>query len=219
LPITWLILLCVLQLCTTDAVRESNRRGAERFSHLDFVGAVRMFEDALRHDPKCGLVRTNLVVACLHAGRLEDARRHIEYLSSLGGDDPHTHYLSGVLLLRWGRAEEAAAHFESVLRRDGRDAATLAQLGMARLHAGLYPDAVDLLRRAVDLDPSDHTALYNLSRALLMLGRRDEATPVLEEFRRLKKNRPDAALGGMGDPALIPGRYARIRCLEDSAER
>ena len=52
------------------------------------------------------------------------------------------------------------------------------------LAAGQLDAAMPDLRRAVDLNPRAYDALFNLGMALWELGRREEATPVLERFVR-----------------------------------
>ena len=97
----------------------------------------------------------------------------------------------GEFLVGQARNQDAAAVYRDILDRDPDHVAALCKLG-AVLHS--YPafqdEAVVLLRRAIALDASAIDAYRPLASNLDTLGRRDEATDVLRQWREAAPTDP-----------------------------
>jgi tetratricopeptide (TPR) repeat protein len=89
----------------------------------------------------------------------------------------------------------------------------LSQLGLIEFHQGNHARAAQLFREALEIDPDDTVALYNLARLSIMEGKRAEGNRLIERFRRVKQRPMDRPMGGMGEPVVVPGKYAQLRDL------
>lgn len=205
----------ILTLSTTCASKEAehlNVAGCERAAVFDFVQAAGFFADASRVDPECRTLRLNLVSARLHAGQLTEARQELEKLAGQAGEDPYFEYLYGMLLLREGREEDAVRHFRTVLSIDPGDADSFCQLGLIEFHRGNLDSAVKYFEQTLNRNPANPAALYNEARALKALGEDAKSRELMERFKALKATQKPVPGGGMGEPYLIPGKYASLQC-------
>jgi tetratricopeptide (TPR) repeat protein len=206
------LILILSTTCASKEAEQLNAAGCERAAVFDFVQAAGFFADASRVDPDCRTLRLNLVSARLHAGQLSEAREELEKLAGQAGEDPHFEYLYGMLLLREGREEDAVQHFRAVLRIDPGDADSFCQLGLIEFHRNHLESAVKYFEQALNCDPSNAAALYNDARALKALGEDAKSRKLMERFKVLKATRKPTPGGGMGEPYLIPGKYASLQC-------
>lgn len=208
------LILILSTTCPNQEARDLNAAGCERAAVFDFVQAAALFAEASRADPDCRILRLNLVSARLHAGQLMEARQQLEKLSDAAGHNPYFEYLYGMLLLREGHETEAAVHFQTVLQIDPADADSFCQLGLIEFHRGNLTPAVEYFEQALQRDPDNPSALYNEARALKALGKEAESRRLMERFKALKASQKPTPGGGMGEPYLIPGKYASLRCGE-----
>ncbi len=206
------LLLILSTTCSSREATELNLAGCHRAEVFDFVQAAGLFAQAVQADPDCRLLRLNLISARLHAGELIDARRELEKVDVKPGQDPYFEYLYGMLLLREGEEAQAAARFRTVLEIDPADADSFCQLGLIEFHRGSLGQAVEYFEQALQLDAENPTALYNEARALKALGRDAKSRELMERFKVLKAARKPTPGGGMGEPYVIPGKYASLRC-------
>ncbi len=212
--IAWLILIIGMSpVCGDAGARLANHRGIERAQAQDFQGAASEFRKALQLDPACPVIQVNLAIACLNSGELEESQAQLNRLGTVAPDDPYVIYLSGVLLVRRGRETEAREPFQRLLDLDPSDSATMSQLGLIEFHEGNHARAAQLFRNAIEIDPDNTVALYNLARLSIMEGKRAEGDRLIERFRNVKQRPIDRPVGGMGEPVVVPGKYARLRSL------
>jgi protein O-GlcNAc transferase len=126
------------------------------------------------------------------------------------------HYNLGVMRSRDGAPpDEALAQFRRAFELDPTHADAANNLGAALVAKGLREPGLDCFRAAVKLQPREPRYLANLVRGLVLLGRLDEASPILLALARAN---PDNAGAYLLTEALLvaeitPGeRYpARIR--------
>ncbi|MEJ2079241.1 MAG: tetratricopeptide repeat protein [Acidobacteriota bacterium] len=206
------LILILSTTCASKEAEQLNVAGCERAAVFDFVQAAGFFADASRADPDCRMLRLNLISARLHAGQLDEARQELEKLAGQAGQDPYFEYLFGMLLLREGHADNASLHFRKVLEIDPSDAETFCQLGLIEFRRGDLDAAVDYFKQALQRDPANPAALYNEARALKALGRDAQSRELMERFKTLKASQKPSPGGGMGEPYLIPGKYATLQC-------
>ena len=209
-----ILLMGITQLCENPEAVLANRSGLEKSEAQDFFGGAREFRTAHRIDPGCPVIQINLVIACLNSGNLEEAGAHLEALGGFLPGDPYVIYLSGVLKVRLGRDAEARQHFQRLLEIDRSDSTTLSQLGLIESHAGNHARDGELFRKALEIDPDDTVALYNQARLCILEGDREGGERLIDRFRKVKRRPTDRPMGGMGEPVLVPGKYARFRGLE-----
>lgn len=211
----WLMLLWLsARTCAAPEVLEHHRAAVEHFGYFDFHAAAEEFWEAWKADPDCEPAIINFVIACLHSGRLHEAEVQLQRLLRRHPDEPRITYLQGVLLQRQGKENEARNFFTAVLERDPTDSATLGQLALIAFHQGRFEEALEYVERARREDPSSPMLIYSEARIRLQLGQREAAHRLFEEFRNRKNSEPRPMTGGMGEPTVIPGKYAQLICID-----
>ncbi|GAB4231701.1 MAG: hypothetical protein Kow00109_03970 [Acidobacteriota bacterium] len=211
------ILLCFFLLndaCQAPEVLAHHREGVRHFSYYDFHGAADAFWAAWKAGPECEPAVINFVIACLHSGRLHEAETQLKRLERGRPEDPRILYLQGILLLRQGREGDALRYFEQVRELDPGDPATLGQLALIAFHAGEFQKSLDYLEEARRLDSEDPSLIYSEARARLQLGQREKAQELFTLFRERKKVTKKPMPGGMGEPSVVPGKYAELICID-----
>lgn len=138
---------------------------------------------ALELDPLSLIIRTNLGVACLHNGRIDDAIAHFRKAIELDGTFHYAYRSYGLALELQGKIPEAISCYEK--------AATLTdapiELGMlGRIYGivGRKDEAQEILERLRQLRAQRYTAAYSLALVALGLGDKSESLHWLEEGYR-----------------------------------
>jgi Flp pilus assembly protein TadD len=127
------------------------------------------------------LAHNGLGVACLKAGRLDEAAHEFTAALRLRPAYADAHYNLGVVWLRRQDPAEAAPCFEAALRCDPNHLRALKSLGLALLVGGRGEEAEGYFTRAWDADPQDPAVSYGLGRCREREGRLDEAAA---DYRR-----------------------------------
>jgi TolB-like protein/Tfp pilus assembly protein PilF len=138
---------------------------------------------ALELDPLSLIIRTNLGVAYLHNGRIDDAIAHFRKAIELDGTFHYAYRSYGLALELQGKIPEAISYYEK--------AATLTdapiELGMlGRIYGivGRKDEAQKILERLRQLRAQRYTAAYSLALVALGLGDKSESLHWLEEGYR-----------------------------------
>ena len=143
-----------------------------------YADSVTLMQAAVDSYPNSALAHHNVAFALLGAGRLREAREHLEYGLRLEPDSVDAHNTLAATFSEAGHSREAIPHLEAVLRRPRRPAPIQPRRGVAR--GGEPAQAVAYLQRALQVKP-DAASHRNLGKALLQLGRPAEA---IEQFRQ-----------------------------------
>lgn len=174
-------------------------------SQGDLPRAVAALESASRRDPSwSNLFR--LADLELKAGRIADARRHLEELlarspGNLWGLDK----LGTLELLAGDPARAERLYLDLIRLQPQRSHYT--NLGLARSLLGRHAEAVAAYREALELAPGHIAVTLNLADALLAFGREAEARSLYNQvLRRLAANEAAASLSPMD-------RMIRAQCL------
>ncbi|MFL6262753.1 MAG: protein kinase domain-containing protein [Thermoanaerobaculia bacterium] len=110
----------------------------------------------------------------IKAGRIADARRHLEQLLARGPDNLWGRDKLGYLELVKGEPKRAEQIYLELIRRHPQRA-FYTNLGLARSLLGRHEEAVEAYRHALELAPGHLTVLLNLADAQLALGHGEEA--------------------------------------------
>jgi tetratricopeptide (TPR) repeat protein len=145
-----------------------------------YADSVTLMQAAVDSYPNSALAHHNVAFALLGAGRLREAREHLEYALRLEPDCVDAHNTLAATFSEAGHSREAIPHLEAVLRLAPDDPSALSNLGAALREAGEPEQAVAYLQRALQVKP-DSASHRNLGKALLQLGRPAEA---IEQFRQ-----------------------------------
>jgi eukaryotic-like serine/threonine-protein kinase len=110
----------------------------------------------------------------IKAGRIADARRHLEQLLARSPDNLWGRDKLGYLELVKGEPKRAEQIYLELIRRHPQRA-FYTNLGLARSLLGRHEEAVEAYRHALELAPGHLTVLLNLADAQLALGHGEEA--------------------------------------------
>ena len=150
----------------------------------DFKTAVKRFEEALKLEPRAGVLHYALGVAYRELGQREKAQRHMAG-SSPGKISPPDPLMTEMRSLGAGSQSIAALAFK----------------------VGRYELAVSQFRKVVEARPDDPEARVNLGLALSRLGRPGEARKAFSEALRLSPGHAEATFQ-LGVLHAKDGKYA-----------
>jgi tetratricopeptide (TPR) repeat protein len=160
---------------------------AEIYSDLGFTMArlgkpevaLANYQKALELDPNCASAHSNLAVALVQEGNLEEAESH--YRKALSGQPTaETHNGLGYVLARRGRTDEAIAEFRKAIELNPKFTPAYNNLADALVKQGNLEEAAATYRRSLAEKPS--AAVYKALGAVLgQQGKNDEAA---EQFAR-----------------------------------
>src|SRR5262249_47325414 len=113
------------------------------------------------------------------------------------------HYNLGVTKLRDGaHMDEVEAEFRRALELDPSHADAASNLGASLLAKGMRGTALEYFARAAELRPDEPRYVANLTRNLVLLGRVEEASPLLLTLARLRPRNAGAYL--LRESLLVP---------------
>ncbi len=164
--------------------------GKSYYEKGDATNAVAAFQAALALNPTLSAVRLDLALACLSAGRSEEAIKHAEVALEVDHNSAAAYYIIGCADLRLRRFEEAVKALDQASDIDTAIAAVSFQLGRAHQELGQWEDAAVAFRDAIKLETNHLAAHYALSQVLIRQGKMDEANRELERHRQLMASKP-----------------------------
>jgi TolB-like protein/tetratricopeptide (TPR) repeat protein len=154
---------------------------------------------ALELDPLSLIIRTNLGVACLHHGRIDEAIAHFRKAIELDGTFHYAQRSYGLALELQGKIPEAISYYEKAASLTDAPI-ELGMLGRIYGIVGRKDEARKILERLRQSRAQRYTAAYSLALVAVGLGDKAEAVHWLEEGYR---DRDGDAIGVIRvDPAL-----------------
>jgi Tfp pilus assembly protein PilF len=187
-----------------DAYR-ANNLGVAYLEQYNYDIAVKQFRRALEIDPKLQMARVNLAIAFLYAPDLAGAAREAQTVLQQQADEPHAHYVLGLIARSENRVDDGIAELKRVLDKDARDVGALVNLGQLLMQRREYAEAVALFRRAAEQEPFHVTATYNLAVALTRAGQTEEGQRMTQQFQKLRESGYGTTFS---NTYLEQGRYA-----------
>jgi len=168
--------------------------------------AIQWGAKALELDPGNIATETDLGVALLQLGRIEEAISHLQRALGTNPGFAKARSNLGTAYLQEGRADEAAAQFNEALAADPGNFATITDLGTAYVQKGQMEKAEAEFERALQINPDFASALTNLGNVLQLRGRIDEAVARYERALRVE---PNSAVthNNLANALLKRGRY------------
>ena len=140
----------------------------------------------------------------LQAGRLEEARSHLERALSLRPGHEQARNLLGLSLFRMGQLEDAASLFNDLVDDNPAEPSLRLNLAMVQLKAGHLTDARTELERVLDLDPTHARAASYMGLVLERLGSFAEAAGWYEQAGQDARARDMRARAGKHSPPRAP---------------
>jgi tetratricopeptide (TPR) repeat protein len=148
----------------------------------------------LEHAPLWSAARFNLGLALLNMqeraeaeGNLEQAKQAFETVLQTEPQHLHARFSLGLYFQHVGDNEQALACYEAVHRGDPKDPFVAYKYAETLLNFERKEAGIRMLEQVVALDPGFVSALYRLGIQYQRSGRRDEAKPLFDRFRNLKK--------------------------------
>jgi tetratricopeptide (TPR) repeat protein len=153
-----------------------------------YSDSVTLMQAAVDTYPGSAPAHHNVGFALLRAGRLQEAREHLEDALRIEPDYVDAHKTLAATLTEAGQPQEAIAHFQAVLALVPDDPSASYNVGAALREAGRPEEAIEYFQRALQSRPNYSLAHSNLGKALLEVGRPAEA---IEQFQQALRIDPD----------------------------
>ena len=184
-----------------------------------------LFRHALAVTENNFMAHTNLAVALIDEGRLDEALPHLETATKIRPDFPNAQYNLGVIRLRQGRDDEAMGHFKAALRIDPGFARASHYAGLLHLRRGEPAEAIRYFQQALTGGAPVPQVFTALADALALSSRYEEALSYYGRSLALKPDavevrynaasiligmgRVDEAIGHLREAVRIKPDYAR----------
>ena len=207
------LLLLIAFVVPVATAQEHTNKGLHYLEILDFYGAQTEFDHALSLAPDSEVAMVNLSLAHYYQGQFSEARNLLKDALKKAPQDPHVLFVSGIVEKVSEKPEEASKMFLQVAEIDPNEFSPFYQLGLIEFRAGRVDSAVLYFEKALTLNPDCTAATYNLGRSLIQCGRTEDGKEKLTEFQELRKRVKKPVRGGMGEPAILQGKYAQARPL------
>jgi tetratricopeptide (TPR) repeat protein len=136
--------------------------------------------EALKLDPSQMQAHVNLISLYGRLGKVDEAKKHYQAVSTGGTDSAEAYYNYGVLLFSQGKAGEAEREFRKALRVNPYYTKAQNNLAFLLEQQGQPSEAIQLFREAVKNDPRYRLAHYHLGRMLAQRGQFREAVTHLQ---------------------------------------
>jgi tetratricopeptide (TPR) repeat protein len=137
-----------------------------------------LWRTTLARNPECWMAHTNLAMALLQQGRLDEAIGHYRSALQMQPDSWDAEYNLGTALGKKGDVDEAIRHCERAVAMRPTDPDAQVSLGDALLRKGRIDEAIDHYQKAMTARPDYFLATYGLCQALLEKGELDGAIQV-----------------------------------------
>ncbi|MCB9832807.1 MAG: tetratricopeptide repeat protein [Planctomycetes bacterium] len=148
-------------------------RGETLFLMERWDEAAAAYEDGLALAPALRGRITNLPLALVRAGRLDEAAAAGRRLLDTAEDDhgrANARFIRGLIAWHRGRLAEARAELELAVKQEPRLAKAWYRLGLVLLHEDEAKAAAAAFEQVLELDRLHHAAAHNLALAALRLG-------------------------------------------------
>jgi tetratricopeptide (TPR) repeat protein len=174
-----------------------------------------LWKHALDSGVESFLVRSNLGMALVKKGRLDEAHDQLAAALRSKPDDPDVHCNAGMLAASQGKLDLAIRHYAETLRVNPHHVLARTNLGAAFARLNRLDDAVVQFESVLKDDPTNVDAHYNLGLAYRQEGRPDDEIRELAEAVRLD---PQYAMAQhqLGTSLLLQGKpdEAFTHCVE-----
>jgi tetratricopeptide (TPR) repeat protein len=157
------------------------------FARRSLVAAIASAELDVRLDPQVAAAHNGLATMYLHAGRVADARAHLEEALRLDPRDAEARSNLGVVLQAQGSLAEGMKHLRTAVQLKPKDDSVRFNLGAGLLAVGQPDAAIREFEAAIALNPENADAHFNLG---VILGPRNQLDDAIAHLRRAVEINP-----------------------------
>lgn len=166
--------------------------------------AIKSFRAALTVDPTLDHARLRLCDVLMQLSSVEEAKPHLDYLSTRLPNSPKVQVYLARVQDRAGHQEEAERILDALLLRQPHFAPALVERGKLALRAGQFDQAENYLRQASEQDPSDYQTHDRLAFCLEQNGKLADADKVRERIKQMEKDMEEIQAIAKGQMELAP---------------
>ena len=135
---------------------------------------------ALTEDPESARGHAYLALSRLDLQKNTEALAAAQRTVALSPDDPFSHYIHAIVLIRLERAKEARASIDEAIRIDPDNEAYFAVLANVHLAQRDWGAALEAAEQGLSINPEDVQCANLRSMALVRLGRKEEAMQTVD---------------------------------------
>ncbi len=169
----------------------SHCRAADAFARAgEWEKAVRMYQKALKLNPRSADAHTGLGLLLVERNQFEEGLQHLNTALEITPDIAEAHSNLAVMLAARGRTDEAIAHYQKALKIRPDFAEGHCNFAIALATAGRIDEAFTHYRQAMTLKPDYADAPYNFAVTLAARGQLDEA---ITQYQKALELKPDYA--------------------------
>ena len=151
----------------------------------------------------------------LRAGKLPEARKHLDAVSRLAPSHPDVNFLFGVYSSQVNDWQQAKSYWEKAIAFYPQHLLAQVSLGDALLREDKLSDAIPHFKKALEIDPNSWRAYALLAQADLRLGSSEEAVREAERAIALGQQRAAGARPTLAGALAAQGKTDRaIQILE-----
>ena len=173
---------------------------AQADGNKDFIDkAIQHYREALKADPKAGIILDELTDLYLAINRLDDATALAQDLLKQNPDNVDAHRMLGRIYTTalshapQGKIDERALHmaiqeYEKVTGKDSKDAESWVMLAKLYGTSGNAPDAEKAYNTALALEPDNEDALTGLA---MMYGNMGDTKRAIEKLKAATEKNPN----------------------------
>ena len=151
------------------------RNGDERLDAADWQGAAAFYQQAIAIDGNFGDAYSNLGLALMELGRLDEAENCVRQATALNPASFNACYLLGSIAQQLGKPGDAVQYFTQAVTINPAFSEAYNCIGNLWVELGDRGQAALAYQRALALNPSSAEYNYNFAEILAIQGKRSEA--------------------------------------------
>jgi len=174
-----------------------------------------LWRTTLARNPECWMAHTNLGLALLQKGKIDDSIAQYRSALQMQPDSWDAEYNLGTALLGKAQVDEAILHCERAVRMRPTDPDAQVAFGNALFQKGRVDEAIAHYQEAITVHPEHFLARYTLGHALLEKGDLDRAIEACRSALLLRPSDVDCqttlaiALEEKGNPVEAIQHYQK----------
>ena len=169
----------------------SHCRAGDMFAQAgEWENAARMYQKALKLNPRCGEAHTGLGMLLVGRNQSDEGLRHLETALEITPDNAEAHSNLAVMLAARGKTDEALIHYQKAVDLKPDFAEAQCNFAISLAARKRFDEAFIHYRKAIELKPDYPDAPYNFAITLAGCGQFAEA---IAQYQKALALKPDYA--------------------------